>query len=37
MQKTPALNAGISIVRDSEVSGPKLQLCLVFLFGKAMK
>lgn len=35
MQKTPALNAGISIVRDSEVSGPKLQLCLVFFVWKS--
>ncbi len=34
MQKMPALNAGINIVRDSEVSGPKLQLCLVFFVWK---
>ncbi len=35
MQKMPALNAGISIVHDSEVSGPKLQLCLVFFVWKS--
>lgn len=35
MKKMPALNVGISIVRDSEVSGPKLQLRLVFFVWKS--